>query len=41
MTTTANWTQASVGFEQWMIERLGLQDDIEEGDKPEDGGEDA
>lgn len=35
--TTANWTQASVGFEQWMVERLGLQDEIE--DKDTDGDE--
>ncbi|MFF1870413.1 YbjN domain-containing protein [Streptomyces sp. CB03911] len=38
VTTTANWTQAAVGFEQWIVERLGLQKDIE-GDEgtPEDG----
>lgn len=30
VTTTANWTQASVGFEQWISERLGLQDEIED-----------
>ncbi|MCC9311274.1 YbjN domain-containing protein [Kitasatospora sp. RB6PN24] len=30
ITTTANWTQAAVGFEQWMVERLGLQEDIDE-----------
>lgn len=37
VTTTANWTQASVGFEQWMIERLGLQDEIENEGDGEDG----
>ncbi|MEU9073655.1 YbjN domain-containing protein [Kitasatospora sp. NPDC004745] len=39
VTTTANWTQASVGFEQWIVERLGLQNEIEgedgEGEAPE------
>ncbi|MER8186623.1 YbjN domain-containing protein [Kitasatospora sp. NPDC094015] len=29
VSTTANWTQASVGFEQWIVERLGLQKEIE------------
>ncbi|GAA0661363.1 YbjN domain-containing protein [Kitasatospora atroaurantiaca] len=29
VTTTANWTQAAVGFEQWIVERLGLQKEIE------------
>ncbi|MFJ9946453.1 YbjN domain-containing protein [Kitasatospora sp. NPDC091207] len=39
VTTTANWTQAAVGFEQWIVERLGLQKEIEgeegEGEAPE------
>ncbi|MGF1431519.1 YbjN domain-containing protein [Kitasatospora sp. LaBMicrA B282] len=42
VTTTANWTQAAVGFEQWIVERLGLQKDIEgkgDDDAPE-GDED-
>ncbi|MER5637763.1 YbjN domain-containing protein [Kitasatospora sp. NPDC002227] len=43
VTTVANWTQAAVGFEQWIVERLGLQKDIEgeagpaEGEAPEEG----
>ncbi|MDH6138038.1 MULTISPECIES: YbjN domain-containing protein [Kitasatospora] len=39
ITTTANWTQAAVGFEQWIVERLGLQEDIEEIDG--EGGPDG
>lgn len=27
--TTANWTNAAVGFEQWMVERLGLQKEVD------------
>ncbi|MFC8451774.1 YbjN domain-containing protein [Kitasatospora sp. NPDC057223] len=38
VTTTANWTQAAVGFEQWIVERLGLQKDIE-GQEEADGGD--
>ena len=30
---TANWTQAAVGFDQWLVERLGLATDV---DKDED-----
>ncbi|RKE20206.1 putative sensory transduction regulator [Streptomyces sp. TLI_171] len=37
--TTANWTQAAVGFEQWMVERLGLQEQVEDGDSA--SGEDG
>jgi len=43
VTTTANWTQAAVGFEQWIVERLGLQKEIEneqgegEGDASDEG----
>jgi hypothetical protein len=40
ITTTANWTQAAVGFEQWIVERLGLQDDIE-GNGDTDGDTDG
>jgi hypothetical protein len=32
--TTANWTNAAVGFEQWMAERLGLQQEVEDGEEP-------
>ncbi|MGW4895360.1 YbjN domain-containing protein [Kitasatospora sp. NPDC004240] len=39
VTTTANWTQAAVGFEQWIVERLGLQKDIE--DEKGEGGDAA
>ena len=45
---TANWTQAAVGFDQWLIERLGLATDVEkdgngavEGDAEENGTEDG
>ncbi|MFC1404931.1 MULTISPECIES: YbjN domain-containing protein [Streptacidiphilus] len=27
---TANWTQAAVGFDQWLVERLGLATDVDE-----------
>lgn len=37
--TTANWTQASVAFDQWLAERLGLVKDA--GTPDEDGGEDG
>ncbi len=41
VTTTANWTQAAVGFEQWIVERLGLQKDIEGQEKADGDDEDG
>ena len=41
VTTTANWTQAAVGFEQWIVERLGLQNEIEGEDGEGEDGEEA
>jgi hypothetical protein len=36
---TANWTQAAVGFDQWLVERLGLATDVDKDadDKTADG----
>ncbi|TDU05076.1 putative sensory transduction regulator [Streptomyces sp. 846.5] len=47
---TANWTQAAVGFDQWLVERLGLATDVDkdedadgtvEGDAENNGTEDG
>jgi hypothetical protein len=39
--TTANWTQASIAFDQWLAERLGLAKEAEEGTDSEDGDTEA
>jgi hypothetical protein len=41
VSSTVSWVRAAIEFDKWLVEQLGLAEDVDEADKPKDDEGDA
>ena len=41
VSSTVSWVRAAIEFDKWLVEQLGLEEDVDGADKPQDGEADS